>query len=173
MRSALNIRHLLLTALLMAGVRAPTPLRAQEDAGDMQHEGATMGHDQMSEHDQMSRKEGGPGASSMMFMGTGSHKAAGDYEIVEADGKRQIRFTDDFSVGDAPDLHVVLSVGETADHDALDLGKLERRQGRQTYELPASADLARYHKLLIWSRKLNRAVASAELPAAGGSMGHM
>ncbi len=152
MHSTRNIKRLLLTTLLTAAVLSPTRLRAQENAGTMQHEGA---------------------ASSMMFMGTGSHKAAGDYEIVEADGKRQITFTDDFSVGEAPDLHVVLSVGETADHDALDLGKLVRRQGTQTYELPASADLARYHKVLVWSRKLNRAVASAELPATGGSMGHM
>jgi hypothetical protein len=167
MHSVRTIQHLLFAGLLTVAFLSPTRLMAQQDAGGMQHEGATMGHDQMSKED------GGPVASSMMFMGAGSYQAAGGYEIAEAGGKRQIRFSDDFSVGGAPELHVVLSAGDTADPDALDLGKLERRQGGQAYELPASADLARYHKLLIWSRTLNRAVASAELHSPDGSMGHM
>jgi hypothetical protein len=173
MQTARYIRYLSFAGLLTVAVLSPTRLTAQEDGNAMRDEGTTMGHDGMSQQDRMSKEEVGAATQGMMFMGAGSERATGDYEIVEASGKRQIRFTDDFSVGDAPDLHVVLSVGEQADHDALDLGKLQRRQGPQAYDLPADVDLGHYRKLLIWSKKLNRAVAGAELPGPGGSRGHM
>jgi hypothetical protein len=173
MQTARYIRHLSVAGLLAVAVCTPPRLAAQEEAGTMQHEGTSMGHDGVTQHDRMSKEEDVAATHGMMFMGAGSERATGDYEIVEVSGRRQIRFTDDFSVGDAPELHVVLSVGKHADHDALDLGKLQRRQGAQAYDLPADADLGYYHELLIWSKKLKRAVASAELPAPGGSMGHM
>ncbi len=84
----------------------------------------------------------------MMFMGAETHKAAGDYEIVETKGKQQIKFTDDFSVDQAPELHVVLSAGDSPDPNALDLGKLKKSQGGQSYDLPKGKDLSKYRKLL-------------------------
>ena len=67
----------------------------------------------------------------------------------------------------------MLSAGDTPDRNALDLGKLKKSQGGQSYDLPQGKDLSKYRKLLIWSKKLNRPVASAELHASGGEMGHM
>ena len=146
---------------------APPALQAQRDSSMMQHDSAMMDHpDQMMGHDSAM-------APNMMFMGAETHKAAGDYEIVETKGKQQIKFTDDFSVDQAPKLHVVLSAGDTPDRNALDLGKLKKRQGGQSYDLPKGTDLSKYRNLLIWSKKLNRPVASAELHASGGEMKHM
>lgn len=160
-------------SVLLAGVLAgafllgPPGLQAQHDSSMMKHDSAMMGHpDQMMGHDNAM-------APNMMFMGAETHKAAGDYEIVETKGKQQIKFTDDFSVDQAPELRVLLSAGDTPDRNALDLGKLKKRQGGQSYDLPKGTDLSKYRKLLIWSKKLNRPVASAGLHASGGEMEHM
>ncbi len=158
---------LLLGVAAGAFLLAPPALPAQQDSSMMKHDSAMMGHhDGMMGHDSAM-------APNLMFMGAPNHKAAGDYEIVEAKGKRQIKFTDDFSVDQAPGLHVVLSAGDRPDRHALDLGKLKKRQGGQSYDLPKGTDLSKYRKLLIWSKKLNRPVASAELHASGGEMEHM
>jgi len=164
------LRHsnvLLAGVLAGAFLLAPPALQAQQDSSMMKHDSAMMDHhDQMMGHDSAM-------APNMMFMGAETHKAAGDYEIVETKGNQKIRFTDDFSVDQAPELHVVLSAGDTPDRDALDLGKLKKRQGGQSYDLPKGTDLSKYRKLLIWSKRLNRPVASAELHASGGEMEHM
>ena len=163
------LRH---SNVLLAGVLAgafllvPPALQAQQDSSMMKHDSAMMEHGQMMGHDSAM-------APNMMFMGAETHKAAGDYEIVKAKGKQQIKFTDDFSVDQAPELHVVLSAGDPPDRNTLDLGKLKKRQGGQSYDLPQGTHLSKYRKLLIWSKKLNRPVASAELHASGGEMEHM
>lgn len=161
------------SSVLLAGLLAgafllePAALPAQQDSSMMKHDSAMMGHPgQMMGHDSAM-------AQNMMFMGAETHKAAGDYEIVETKGKQQIKFTDDFSVDQTPELHVVLSAGDTPDRNALDLGKLKKREGSQRYDLPKGTDLSKYRKLLIWSKKLKRPVASAELHASGGAMEHM
>ena len=145
-------------------------LAAQQDTGMMQHDSAMMDHGQMMmDHDSAM----GMGAN-MMFMGAAGQKAAGDYKVTEAGGKRQLELTDDFAVAPAPDLYLVLANGPTPEGGALYLGKLKQTQGRQVYDLPKGKDLTGYTTLLVWSKKDRRAVASAEWhPASGGTMDHM
>jgi len=163
------LRHsnvLLAGVLAGAFLLAPPALPAQQDSSMMKRDSAMMDHGQMMGHDSAM-------APNMMFMGVETHRAAGDYEIVETKGKQQIKFTDDFSVDQAPELRVVLSAGDTPDRNAVDLGKLKKSQGGQSYDLPKGTDLSKYRKLLIWSRKLSRPVASAELHTSGGEMERM
>ena len=170
---------------LLACAFAAMPLAAQQDSGMMQHDSAMMQHDsammdhgQMDgsmKHEQMMGKDSAMGAgASMMFMGAAGQKAAGDYQITEADGKQQLKLTDDFAVAAGPDLNLVLANGDTPDKKSLYLGKLKQAAGGQTYDLPKGKDLGAYTTLLVWSKKEKRAVASAEWhPTSGGMMKHM
>lgn len=167
MKKPLPHSNVLLLGLLAAAfLLAPPALQAQQDSTMMKHDSAKMNHpDQTMGPDSAM-------APNMMFMGAETHKAAGDYEIVETEGKQQIKFTDDFSVDDAPDLRVVLSTGDTPGRDGLYVAKLKKTKGGQSYDLPKGTDLSKYSKLLIWSKKQNQSVASAELHASGGEMMH-
>ena len=131
----------------------------------MSHDSAMMDHGKMMDHGQM-----GADASAMMFMGAEGQKAAGDYELTKAAGKRQLKLTDDFSVTAAPDLYLVLANGATPDAGALYIGKLKKATGAQTFDLPKGKDLSSYTTLLVWSKKNKQAVASAEWHATSGKM---
>jgi len=167
-------------AILLASIIAAAPLAAQQDTTMMQHDSAMMDHEKMMDsssmsHEQMMGHESAMGmGANMMFMGAEGQKAAGDYEIVGAGAKQQLKLTDDFAVADGPDLHLVLTNGDTPDKGALDLGKLKQAKGGQIYDLPKGKDLSKYTTILVWSKKEKRAVASAEWhPAMGGKMEHM
>lgn len=129
----------------------------------MSHDSGTMDHGKMMEHDQM-------GGANMMFMGAEGQKASGDYEVTATGGKQQLKLTDDFSVATAPDLYLVLTKDDTPGADALYIGKLKKTAGTQTFDLPKGKDLAGYTKLLVWSKKEKKAVASAEWHATAGKM---
>lgn len=168
----------LLLACMLAAATASTPasLAAQQDTGMMQHDSAMMDHGRMMGHDNMSmdHDDAMDKAPSLMFMGAAGHKAAGDYAISDAGGKRQLELTDDFAVTPRGDLYLVLANGPTPDGTALYLGKLKQATGAQAYDLPKGRDLSGYTTLLVWSKKEKRAVASAEWHASsGGMMKHM
>jgi hypothetical protein len=163
-------------AVLLACTFAAAPLAAQQDTSMMQHDSTmmdhgSMSHDKMMDHDSaMSMDQG----ASMMFMGAAGQKAAGDYAITGAGGKQQLKLTDDFAVTPGSDLYIVLANGDTPDKGALWLGKLQHATGAQTYDLPKGKDLSKFTKLLVWSKKEQRAAATAEWhPAGGGTMDHM
>lgn len=158
---------------VVAGVLflAPSAVLAQ-DSTMMTHDSAMMGDGDkaMMDHGDTMAGHDSAMAPNMMFMGAENHHAAGDYEIVEVKGKQQLKFTDDFSVDQAPDLRVILSAGDIPDAAALDLGKLKKVKGGQSYDLPKGTDLSKYTRLLVWSKKTNQTVASAELHGAGKGM---
>jgi hypothetical protein len=167
-------------AILLAGVFAVAPLAAQQDTTMMQHDSTMMDHGHMMDsssmsHDRMMGHDSAMGmGANMMFMGAEGQKAAGDYEVSEAGGKPKLELTDDFAVAEAPDLYLVLANGDTPDKGALYLGKLKQAKGGQTYDLPKGKEMSKYTKLLVWSKKEKRTVASAEWhPTAGGAMNHM
>lgn len=151
------------------------PAAAQQDTGMMAHDSAMMDHgesmDKMMDHD----TAGGMAMhDDRMFMGASGEKAAGDYEVVDAGGKRQLKLDDSFSVAEGLDLYLVLANGNAADEGSLFLGKLKRGRGAQVYDLPEGKDLTGYSTLLVWSKKDQRALASAAWHVGGGgAMEHM
>lgn len=172
-------------AALVALVCAAAPLAAQEDTAMMAHD-STMGDhgaamhdgktmdDKMMDDDKMMHDGGEAMEADRMFAGTGEGKAAGDYEIVEVDGKRKLRLTQDFAVPAARDLYLVLTTGDEPGVGALYLGKLARSAGGQTFDLPKGKDLSGYTRLLVWSKKEKRAVAGAPWhPEDGHAMDKM
>jgi hypothetical protein len=122
-----------------------------------------MGHDAMG-HDAMGKDGDG------MFAGAMGHKVSGDASIESSGGKRELVLTSDFALDAAVDVHVVLSPDESWSRRALDLGKLRSAKGAQRYAIPAGADLSSYSYVLLWSKKANAAVATAELARGRGAM---
>jgi Electron transfer DM13 len=167
-------------ALLAAGcLLSPLTLYAQNDSAMMKHDTTmTMGHDSaMMGHDSgmagmkdehMMGKDGM--APNMMFMSAESHKAAGDYEIVENKGKQQIKLTPDFSVDQAPDTYLVLATSDQPDDHSVYLGKVRNPKGSQTFDVPKGTDLSKFSKLLVWSKKTGTLLGSADLAASGHMM---
>ncbi|HEX6615835.1 MAG TPA: DM13 domain-containing protein [Gemmatimonadales bacterium] len=163
------------------------PAAAQQDTGMMAHDTAMMDHGESMDHgtamddkmgDDKMMDHDSTGGTAMhggrMFMGASGEKAAGDYEVIEADGKRQLKLDEEFAVADGRDLYLALANGNAADESSLFLGKLKQRTGAQAYDLPNGKDLSGYTTLLVWSKKDRRALARADWHAGdGGSMEHM
>ena len=137
------------------------------DSATMPHETGMMKNDSMMNHEPMGHDAMAP---NMMFMAAGGHKAAGDYEIVNANGKQQIKLTDDFAVDNAPDTYLVLAMGDQPDAQSVFVAKLKSATGGQVYDLPKGTDLSKYTKLIIWSKKTRSLLASADLAASGQMM---
>jgi hypothetical protein len=154
---------------------SPLPLYAQHDSAMMKHDPAMMHADSGMMESGMMKKDhemmGHQGMEpNMMFMGAPGHKAAGDYEIAEVNGKQRIKLTPDFGVDQAPDLYLVLATSETPDARSVYVAKLKSATGSQSYDIPKGTDLSKYTKLLVWSKKSNALVASADLASSGHMM---
>lgn len=87
-----------------------------------------------------------------LFQGADSfHQAAGTARLVATDGKKYIRFEDDFTVTNGPDLFVYL--GNNGQYDAdTNLGRLKGNVGSQNYEVPAEIDVSQYSEVWVWCR---------------------
>ena len=154
---------------------SPAPLRAQHDSAMMKHDPTMMHADSGMMESGMMKKDhevmGHEGMEpNMMFRGAAGHKAAGDYEIAEVNGKQQIKLTPDFGVDQAPDLYLVLAASETPDARSVYVAKLKSATGSQSYDIPKGTDLSRYTKVLVWSKKSNALIASADLASSGHMM---
>lgn len=164
-----------LAILVSLVLLAPAPLHAQHDSAMMKHDPAMMHADSGQMESGMMKKDhemmGHEGKEpNMMFMGAGGHKAAGDYEITEANGRQQIKLTSDFGVENAPDLYLVLATSETPDARSVYVAKLKSATGSQSYDVPKGTELSKYTKLLVWSKKSNTLIASADLASSGHMM---
>ncbi|HEU5040158.1 MAG TPA: DM13 domain-containing protein [Gemmatimonadales bacterium] len=167
-------------AALVALACAAAPVAAQEDTGMTAHDPGMMAHDsammdhggamddKMKDHDKMMHDGRAAMEADRMFVAAGDAKASGEYEIVEADGKRKLRLTPDFAVPGARDLYLVLAAGDEPADGALYLGRLSRPAGEQAFELPKGKALGGYTRLLVWSKQEKRAVASAPWQPVGG-----
>ncbi len=92
--------------------------------------------------------------------------------VVLGDGSEQrfLRFEDDFSIDNGPDLNVYLVAGVPADGDAglfdddfIDLGDLKGNIGSQNYEIPTDVDLDAYNTVVIWCVRFGVAFNAANL----------
>ena len=79
------------------------------------------------------------------------HQASGTARIIRTDGKTYVRFEDDFTVTNGPDLFVYLGTDNKYDVNA-NLGALKGNEGSQNYEIPPSIDVSKYSEVWVWCR---------------------
>jgi hypothetical protein len=101
-----------------------------------------------------------------------AHPTSGRASIYQMpDGKRDLRLTD-FMTSNGPDVHVLLAQSSDAklqqefvkgDLDSVELGQLKANQGDQNYDLPNSADLARYDSVVIYCERFHVVFGLARL----------
>jgi hypothetical protein len=83
--------------------------------------------------------------------------------IKRAEGGRVLTLTR-FAVNNGPDLRVYLVPGDGKDTGKhIDLGGLKGNKGNQKYDVPGSADVAKYKTVVIWCRAFSVAFARATL----------
>jgi len=101
---------------------------------------------------------------------SGAHETKGMATVFQlADGKKTLRLTN-FQTSNGPDVHVYLvAVADAKDNDTVtkseyvDLGSLKGNIGDQNYDLPASADLAKYRAVTIWCKRFSVNFGTAPL----------
>ncbi len=152
----MNRMNRMLPAIAAAALVAPVALSAQAmDKMDKMEKGEMMSHDM-----------------GMAVMGAGSHGAAGHLMMVHEKDRHMLRFSKDFKVDKAADLHVALSrTAMFTPGTSMTMHKLSSEQGAQEIKLPAGTDPAAYTHVVIFSRKTGMTVATAALGADG--MGKM
>jgi Electron transfer DM13 len=103
--------------------------------------------------------------------GAEGHRASGTVHIMVAGQKRQLHLTPDFSVEEGPDVYVTLTNGpKPVEGASLQIAKLTRFSGEQSFDLPAGADPGRYSHLVLWCKKYSVAMGVAKLTHHAGKM---
>ncbi|MBV8438216.1 MAG: DM13 domain-containing protein [Silvibacterium sp.] len=100
------------------------------------------------------------------------HSTSGRASVYKgADGKMTLRLTD-FKTSNGPDVHVLLiAANDAQDNDnflksnveRIELGKLKGNEGDQNYDIPAGADLAKFHTVAIYCERFNANFGTAPL----------
>ena len=101
-----------------------------------------------------------------------AHQTSGRATIYKSpDGKQYLRLSD-FTTSNGPDVHVVLARSEDPDLqqeivkgnlDSVELGTLKGNQGDQNYDLPATADVAKYGAVAIYCERFHAVFGLAKL----------
>ena len=82
------------------------------------------------------------------FQGNRPYTINGIAEVAaDDDGQRILRFSDEFSTNNGPQLVIYL---RAADGDFVNLGNLQGLEGGQEYEIPADLDLEVFSEVQIW-----------------------
>lgn len=72
--------------------------------------------------------------------------------VLLSDGRQTfVRFEEDFSTDNGPDLYAVAVVGG----DRIELGRLRGNQGSQNYELPTSIDPGSVEAVQVWCKRFD------------------
>lgn len=80
--------------------------------------------------------------------------------ILLTDGQQTfVRFEDDFSTDNGPDLFVVVYVAG----ERIELERLKGNRGAQNYELPASIDPASVEAVAVWCKRFDSTFTTARL----------
>jgi hypothetical protein len=106
------------------------------------------------------------------FSGAMNHSVSGSYALTGNGKERKLEFGNDFRMDKASDVYVMLGKGMTKDEGSLELGKLKKTDGSQSYNIPESANLASYSSVLLWSKK-DKAVVGEAMMGGHGAMGSM
>ena len=90
------------------------------------------------------------------------HKASGGAKLLKIGEKYFVRFEEDFSVTNGPDLFV--HFGKDGQYAAeARLGKLKGNAGSQNYEVPGTIDPLAYNEVWIWCRAFSVPFGSAKI----------
>ncbi len=83
-------------------------------------------------------------------------RISGDWKIVEENGRRLLRFSNDFRTQSGPDLKVFLSPtsfaqvsGRTAVAGSVALGELKATRGGQEYVIPDGVNIEDFNSVLV------------------------
>ena len=88
------------------------------------------------------------------------HTGSGTAKVISIDGKNYIRFEEDFSVTNGPDLYVGL--GENGEYiKGSELEKLKGNIGSQNYELPEGVDPENIKEVWVWCKAFSVPFAKA------------
>lgn len=90
------------------------------------------------------------------------HTGSGTARLIEVGGKTYIRFEQDFSVNNGPDLYVGLGKGGEYIKGS-ELGELKGTVGSQNYELPAGVSATGVTEVWVWCKAFSVPFAKAEL----------
>src|SRR5712691_6528700 len=100
----------------------------------------------------------------------GVHDTSGTATVYQVEeGRRVLRLTN-FKTSNGPDVHVYLvAANDATDNESvkkagfLELGALKGNEGDQNYDVPSTADLAKYRAVTIWCQRFNVNFGSAPL----------
>lgn len=95
------------------------------------------------------------------FAGASNHVTTGTAYILLEGDKHYITLGDDFTFDGAPDPKVALG-NNGYDKNTL-MGLLQSNTGAQSYEIPASIDVAAYNEVWIWCERFNVPLGVAKL----------
>ncbi len=91
------------------------------------------------------------------------HNGSGGFEIIEEDGQRILKFSEEFNVTRGPDLFVWLTKGDNT-KEFVNLGRLENRKGAQSYVISEDVNLEDFDRVIIWCRAFGVLFATGEFP---------
>ena len=83
-------------------------------------------------------------------VGTTGHPASGTARIIEADGKKYVRY-ENFKTINGPDIYVYIAKDLDA-KEFVNLGPVRATEGNINYEIPAGVDIAAYPYVLTWCK---------------------
>jgi hypothetical protein len=105
------------------------------------------------------------------FTGANKHTVTGSYQLVAVNGGHLVKLGADFNLDGAPDPYVVLSPSDRGDAaGAINLGRLQKPKGAQSYAIPAGTDLGTFSHVLIYCKKYNATLGDS--PLTVGDMSH-
>ncbi len=96
------------------------------------------------------------------FEGLEGHNGEGTATLLRSDDGYYIRFEDDFSVTNGPDLYVYLGNNGEYNPDT-EISKLKGNVGGQNYRIPDSVNVEDNNEVWIWCKAFSVEFAKAEL----------
>lgn len=93
--------------------------------------------------------------------GTVGHPASGRVKIIEADGKKYVRY-EDLKTINGPDIYVYLAKDLEA-REYVNLGPVRATEGNINYEIPQDINPAEYQYVMIWCKQFGVLFNSAEI----------
>jgi Electron transfer DM13 len=94
-------------------------------------------------------------------VGTAGHSASGTVRIVEAGGKRYIRY-ENFKTINGPDIYVYLAKDLDA-KEFVNIGRVRATEGNINYEIPTGVNVDDYPYVLTWCEAFGVLFNSAKL----------
>lgn len=89
--------------------------------------------------------------TSAVVVGTAGHPASGTVRILEAEGKKYVRY-ENFNTINGPDLYIYLAKDLGA-KEYVDLGTLRATEGNINYEIPGNVDPSDYRYVMTWCKQ--------------------